>query len=257
MQPQSAPLQPRSGSARIVIAAVQSSFRELLRARLESEPRVEVVGDASDHRAAHAMTRRLKPDILLIESALNREFSILCSSGQSNSGFAAGIVVIIDTPRIQDIVEAFELGARGVVLRTSLPVLWSTGIQSILAGQYWVEDRSVALLLETVRDFLGRSESRSLPEFGLTLREMEIAGKIASGRSNKDVGREFSICERTVKHHLTNIFKKMGVSSRLELAVLVRDRLAPESPGAARAEPASGPDRRDKSSQKRHPYLVT
>jgi two-component system nitrate/nitrite response regulator NarL len=180
MQLQSFPLQPRSSSARIVIAAVQSSFRELLRARLESEPLVEVVGDTSDHRAAHAMTRRLKPDILLIESALNREFSILCSSGQSNSRSAAGIVVIIDTPRIQDIVEAFELGARGVVLRTSLPVLWSTGIQSILAGQYWVEDRSIALLLDTVRYFLGRSESRSLPEFGLTLRELMSAGSFPS-----------------------------------------------------------------------------
>lgn len=257
MHPQSVPFQLCSGSARIVIAAAQSSFRELLRARLESEPRVEVVGDASDHRAAHILTRRLKPDILLIESALNREFSILCSSGQSNSGSLAGIVVIIDTPRIQDIVEAFELGARGVVLRTSLPVLWSAGIQSILAGQYWVEDRSIALLLETVRNFLGRSESRSLPEFGLTLREMEIAGKIASGRSNKDVSREFSICERTVKHHLTNIFKKMGVSSRLELAVLVRDSLAAESPGPVRAKPASVPDRRDKSSQKRYPHLIT
>jgi DNA-binding NarL/FixJ family response regulator len=247
MQPQSVSPHSDSRPVRIVIAAVQSSFRELLRGRLESEPRVQVIGDASDHRAACSLTRRLKPDILLIESALNRDFSMLCPSGLNNPGPTAGIVVIIDTPRIEDIVEAFEFGAKGVVLRASLPPFWSVGIRSIIAGQYWVEDRSVALLLGALRSFLGRSETRSLPEFGLTQREMEIAGQIASGRSNKDVSREFSICERTVKHHLTNIFKKVGVSSRLELAVLVRDKIKPES----------ATDRHDKSLVKRHPYLVT
>jgi two-component system nitrate/nitrite response regulator NarL len=246
MQPQAVPIPSDSGPIRIVIAAVQSSFRELLRKQLECEPRVRVVGDASDTRTAYSLTRRLKPDILLIECALNREFSMRCASGRSDSASAAGIVVIIETSRIQDIVEAFELGARGVVLRASLPPLWRTGIQSILAGQYWVEDKSVALLLEAVRNLPVRPEAKSLPQFGLTLRETEIAGKIAAGLSNKDVGREFSICERTVKHHLTNIFKKVGVSSRLELAVLVRDKIAPPSIG----QPGKSPE-------KPHLYLVT
>jgi two-component system nitrate/nitrite response regulator NarL len=257
MQPESMPLQPDLIPIRIVIAAVQSSFRELLRRQLESEPRVQVVGDASDTRTAFTLTRRLKPDILLIECALNREFSMLCSSNRSNSGSAAGIVAIIETPRIQDIVEAFELGARGVVLRASLPPLWRTGIQSVLAGQYWVEDKSVALLLGAVRDLLARPEAKSLPEFGLTLRETEIAGKIAAGRSNKDVGLEFSICERTVKHHLTNIFRKVGVSSRLELAVLVRDKIASQSlvPGKAQSQRAT--TQSNKSSEKPHLHLVS
>jgi len=242
MPSQAAPLQPESRLVRIVIAAVQSSFRELLRKQLESEPRIQVVGDASETRAALTLTQRLKPDILLIECALNRKLSMLPSSGRSDTGPAAGIVVIIETPRIQDIVEAFELGARGVVSRSSLPLSWRTGIQSILAGRYWVEDKSVALLLEAVRGFLVRPEAKALPEFGLTLREMEIAGKIAAGRSNKDVGREFSIRERTVKHHLTNIFKKVGVSSRLELAVLLRDKIAS--------------DQRHEGSEKTNLYLV-
>jgi two-component system, NarL family, nitrate/nitrite response regulator NarL len=224
MPSQAVPLQPESRRVRIVIAAVQSSFRGLLREQLESEPHVQVVGDASETRAALTLTQSLKPDILLIECALNRELSTLSSSGRSDGASAAGIVVIIETPRIQDIVEAFELGARGVVLRSSLPLAWRTGIQNILAGQYWVEDKSVALLLEEVRKLLGRPEAKSLPDFGLTLREMEIAGRIAAGRSNKEVGQDFSICERTVKHHLTNIFKKVGVSSRLELAVLMQDK---------------------------------
>jgi len=225
MHSQTVPLKSESSPARIVIAAVESSFRTLLRKQVESEAHFHVVGAASDTRTALALVRRLKPDILLIECALNRELSLRSSSAPPD----AGIVVIIETPRIEDIVEAFELGAKGVVMRGSLPPVWRTGLRSILAGQYWVEDKSVALLLEAVRNLLGRPQPpAAFPDFGLTLREMEIAGEIAAGRSNKDVSREFSICERTVKHHLTNIFKKVGVSSRLELAVLMRDRIAPD-----------------------------
>lgn len=245
-----------SSPVRIVIAAVQSPFRELLRRQLESEPRVQVVGDAPDTRTACVLTRRLKPDILLIECALNREFSARCSLSQRKSKYAAGVVVIIETPRIQDIVEAFELGAKGVVLRASLPLVWKTGIQSILAGQYWVEDKSVALLLEAVRGFLVRPEDRSLPEFGLTQRETEIAGKIAVGRSNKEVSREFSICERTVKHHLTNIFKKVGVSSRLELAVLLRDKSAPQPLVTASIQSKNVTGKHNKSLENKHLHLV-
>jgi DNA-binding CsgD family transcriptional regulator len=100
----------------------------------------------------------------------------------------------------------------------------------------------VSLLLEAVRKLLGQPEVKSLPDFGLTLREMEIAGRIAAGRSNKEVGRDFSIRERTVKHHLTNIFRKVGVSSRLELAVLMQDKTAS--------------DQHHKSSKKSELYLV-
>lgn len=244
------PIPADARSVRVVIAAAQSSFRELLRTQLESEPRVQVVGDASDTRAAHALARRFRPDVVLIECSLNREFSALCSAEGRNRKYASGTIVIIETPRVKDIVESFELGARGVVLKSSLPLAWMPGIQTILAGQYWVEHRSVAILLDALRNHPGEPEIKSLPDFGLTLRETEIAGKIAAGRSNKEVSREFSICERTVKHHLTNIFKKVGVSSRLELAVLVRDGLP------SRLQPQSAPQSQ-KSLEKRNLYLVS
>jgi two-component system nitrate/nitrite response regulator NarL len=210
-----------SNPIRVVIAAEHSPFRNALRGQLEREPGIEVVGEAPDGRMARDLTRRLKPDILLIECALNREFAI----DRSNSGLDTSVVVLVATAEIQSIVEAFELGARGVVLKSSLPRAWGVGIQAVLAGQYWVGDESVPILLQAARQFLlVQPESGSMGEFGLTPRELEIAGKIAAGLSNREVGRQFLISERTVKHHLTNIFTKMGVSSRLELAVLVHDK---------------------------------
>lgn len=211
-----------STHARIVIAAEQSPFRDTLRGQLEREPGIQVVGEAPDSRVACDLTRRLKPDILLIECALNREFA----TGWSSPGNTTCVVVLVAIAEIQNIVEAFELGARGVLLKSSLPRTWGIGIQAVLAGQYWVGDESVPILLQAARQFLLRPEPGSMAEFGLTPRELEIASKIAAGLSNKEVGRQFLISERTVKHHLTNIFTKMGVSSRLELAVLVHGKNA-------------------------------
>jgi two-component system nitrate/nitrite response regulator NarL len=221
-----------------VIAALQSSFRELLRSQLESEPRIEVIGEASDSIAAYSLTRRLRPDILVIECGLNREFSTYCAR-DSTPGYdsATVVIAIADDRRIKDLVEAFDLGARGVVVRASLPLAWKAGIRSILAGQYWIDGRSVLFLLEAVRGFLQQAQARSLPDYGLTLREMEIAAGVAAGRSNKEVGREFAICERTVKHHLTNIFRKLGVSTRLELAVFVRENVSLQPPLPERIHP--------------------
>jgi two-component system nitrate/nitrite response regulator NarL len=210
-----------SNPIRIVIAAEQSPFRNTLRGQLEREPGIQIVGEAPDSRVARELTGRLKPHILLIECALNREFAV----GGNSSGLDTSVVVLVAAAEIQSIVEAFELGAKGVVLKSSLPRVWGVGIQAVLAGQYWVGDESVPILLQAARQFLlVRPESGSIGEFGLTPRELEIAGKIAAGLSNKEVGRQFLISERTVKHHLTNIFTKMGVSSRLELAVLLHDK---------------------------------
>lgn len=67
----------------------------------------------------------------------------------------------------------------------------------------------------------GHSSPKVSIDYGLTPRELDVVAKVACSRSNKEIGQEFSISERTVKHHLTNIFVKLGVSSRLELAMFV------------------------------------
>ena len=138
-----------------------------------------------------------------------------------------------------------EEGKRNVLLldgdlhRASLAQLWRTGIESILAGNLWIGEDSLPPLLHALlgQAVLGQAVPGQAvsgqavpatpavpPPGGLTRREREIAARIARGLPNKHVAREFSIRERTVKHHLTNIFRKLGISSRLELALLMRDR---------------------------------
>jgi two-component system nitrate/nitrite response regulator NarL len=161
---------------------------------------------------------------VVIECDLNRDFAASRSESQP------AIIVLVTSADPHHIVEAFELGATGVVLKASLPPEWGPGIERVIAGQYWFADESITILLRAARQSLLPPETAQLRDFGLTRRETEIARKIAAGRSNRELSQEFSICERTVKHHLTNIFKKVGVSSRLELAVRVRDSVPERQP---------------------------
>ena len=93
-------------------------------------------------------------------------------------------------------------------------------IQAVLRGEYWVGRESVSDLVQTLRELMppAGAEAKKV-KFGLTPRELEIISAIVAGYSNRDIAQKFSISEQTVKHHLTNTFDKLGVSTRLELAL--------------------------------------
>ena len=104
--------------------------------------------------------------------------------------------------------------------------MWGKTIRRVMDGHYCFETNGVAVLLEAFRASFARKNPLAQKEYGLTMRELEIITEIAAGHSNREIGQHFSICERTVKHHLTSIFDKVGVSSRLELALFaVKHRL--------------------------------
>jgi DNA-binding NarL/FixJ family response regulator len=129
------------------------------------------------------------------------------------------IVTIAATEKTQ-LIEALRLGAHGVLLKRSKQEMLLKSFRGVMAGQYWLERDTVGVLVEVLRDSLAQANGTKSPkDYGLTRREIDIITKIASGRSNKEVGEEFAISERTVKHHLTNIFGKVGVTSRLQLAL--------------------------------------
>jgi DNA-binding NarL/FixJ family response regulator len=88
-----------------------------------------------------------------------------------------------------------------------------------MEGQYWVGRDRVADLVTTLRELSISTPPPSPNNFGLTPRELEVVAVIVGGYSNRDIAVKLSISEKTVKHHLTNIFEKLGVSNRLELAL--------------------------------------
>ncbi len=201
---------------RVLIADGQLSFCHRLRQMLERRRDIQVVAEMCDASSAYRVMRQLRPDILLIDLGLCQQSEPLDLDGGGQS--QQRTIVMLAAIDKNAIVEAFRFGAHGIVLKTADPSIWGKSIRRVMDGQYWFEDRSVAVLLEAFRASFGLQDA-SVQKYGLTARELEIVAEIAAGHSNRVVGQRFAICERTVKHHLTNIFDKVGVSNRVELAL--------------------------------------
>ena len=213
-------------SVRIVIADDHTIFRDGLRRLLEAEPELEVVGEAADGAEAVTQTRRLTPDILLLDLAMPRVPGMDALRELSAAEEALNTKIIVLTAAIEriQIVQALQLGARGVVMKEAATQLLMKAIRTVMAGEYWIGREAVGDIVEFMR--LNASGERPQKNFGLTKREMDILTTIVAGLSNKEIARKFSLSEDTVKHHLTNIFDKVGVGSRLELALFaINNRL--------------------------------
>jgi DNA-binding NarL/FixJ family response regulator len=166
------------------------------------------------------LTNKLKPDVLLLALSLPRRSGIDVLRDLSISPARVRIVLLARGTENPHIIESLRLGAQGVLLKESSKQAALKSIRSVLAGRYWMGHESVAGLVEALRDDAhhnGRNSSQTT--YGLSPRQLEIIEMIVSGSSNKDAARKFSISERTVKYHLSNIFDKLGISKRLELAV--------------------------------------
>ena len=223
----------RSQPIRIVIADDHPIFRDGLRRLLETEADLKVIGEACDGAEAVKLARQLKPDILLLDLAMPRQHGLEALREMSTSSNQGSVRIILLTAAAEkkQIVEALQLGARGVVLKDSATQLLLKSIYTVMSGEYWVGRESVSNLVQYLRNLMQSSgEEARQRKFGLTPRELEIVSAVVAGYSNKEIAEYFKISEDTVKHHLSNIFDKLGVSTRLELALFAVNQSLPLKP---------------------------
>lgn len=203
----------------IVLADDHPVVRIGVRNMLADNEEFSVVGDASDGDEAITLTLELQPDILLLDVQMPRLPGLEAMRAIMNGSPTVKILLLTSTITTQQIIEALHIGARGIVLKDALVGHLQTAIKTVFLGDYWIGGRRVVNLMTALHELM---EQASIPQhktFGLTPRELEVVGSIVEGCSNRDIAKQFRLSEETVKRHLSNIFDKTGVSTRLELAL--------------------------------------
>jgi two-component system, NarL family, nitrate/nitrite response regulator NarL len=221
----------RPQTVRILIADDHPIFRDGLKRLLESERDFKVVGEACDGVEAVKMVRQLKPEILLLDLAMPRRPGLEALREMSTDTTGVRVILLTAAAEKDQIVEALQLGARGVVLKDSATQILLKSIRAVMNGEYWVGRESVSNLVQYLRGLVGSSSNTARQRrYGLTPRELEIVSAVVAGYANKEIAEHFKISEDTVKHHLSNIFDKVGVSTRLELALFAVNQALPFKP---------------------------
>jgi two-component system nitrate/nitrite response regulator NarL len=204
---------------RIIIADDHPVVRIGVRNMLNVDQGMEVIGEASDGDEAITETLELLPDILLLDLQMPRLPGLEAMRAIMSGSPTVKILLLTSTITTQQIIEALQIGARGIVLKDALADHLTTAIRAVYSGDYWIGGKRVVNLVGALHDLMQQAAVPERKTYGLTPRELEVVGCIVEGCSNRDIAKQFTISEETVKRHLSNIFDKTGVSTRLELAL--------------------------------------
>ena len=206
-------------SIRVLIADDHPVVRVGLRNMLQADGLITVVGEARDGVEALDLVRSLHPDVLLLDLAMPNVAGMDALREMTSGNLNTRTIVLTGLIDKRQVLEALQLGARGVVLKDAVLEHLSACIRAVMQGQYWLEGRPVQNLVQVLHDLGTQTAPPPRKTFGLTARELEVVALITEGCTNKDIAKSFGISEETVKRHLTNIFNKLGVGNRLELAL--------------------------------------
>jgi len=206
-----------------------------IRKLLETQACLDLIAEATSLSEANTLVEKFKPALLVLdlttfEGGLHILRHLMFSRPETRT---IAIVPSVDNSRTS---RALASGASGVIARGSPTQILLDCVRTVLAGHYWSGEEPLRAFAEdNLQSPVAAHRTREPNSYGLTPRELDVIAAIVDGRSNRDVGKKFSITERTVKHHLTNIYQKLDVSSRLELAVFAMSH----GLGKRRKEPSS------------------
>ncbi len=202
-------------TVRIALADSQPVFRYGLKLLLDTSLGMRVVGEAGDGAEAVDLVRRLQPDLLFLDMNIR-------GGGLDTLKVLATLPSAVRSIMLMDPVQpdlqkaAMRLGARGVMAKESSIPHFVQSIHGVMRDQACAPHD---LAPATPPPASAPKAPAPVRKFRLTQREMQVVAAVADGETNKGIAERFRVSEDTVKHHLSNVFDKVGVSSRLELAV--------------------------------------
>jgi len=218
---------PPKSKIRIVVADDHPIFRDGLCKLLALEEDFEVVAQASDGRQVLEVLQQLEPDILLLDLKMPGLDGLATLQRLQAARNKTRVIVLTASDDKNEFVQAMKLGTSGIVLKQTATELLIKSIRKVHAGEIWLDSHTTAAV---IRQFVAADDTpptqqmptaapRDRERSPLSQREREIVALVAQGFKNKEMAEKMFISEQTVKNHLHNIFDKLGVSDRLELAL--------------------------------------
>ncbi len=214
---------------RIVLADDHPIVRDGLKKMLKLEADIEVVGEATDGREALEQVQMHEPDVLLLDLRMPNLDGLSALQTLQHINRKTRVIILTASEDKNEFVQAMKLGCSGIVLKQTAPELIVKSIRKVNDGEIWLDSHTTAAVMRQFATHTGESHSsssqnssggaKSRERSPLSAREREIVSLVAQGYKNKEMAEKMFISEQTVKNHLHNIFDKLGVSDRLELAL--------------------------------------
>jgi DNA-binding NarL/FixJ family response regulator len=207
---------------RVVLVDDHPIIRQGVRKLLELEGDIEVVGEADNGRSALEIVEETRPDVVLLDLKMPGMDGLTALQTLQHSTNRTRIIVLTASDDKNEWVQAMKLGCAGIVVKQTQPELIVKSIRKVHAGEIWLDSNTTAAVMRQFAspgDSAGSNGKGARERSPLSTREREIVGLVAQGYKNKEMAEKMFISEQTVKNHLHNIFDKLGVSDRLELAL--------------------------------------
>jgi two-component system, NarL family, response regulator DegU len=200
---------------KVVITDDHRMIREGLKQLLELEGDISIVGEAGDGIECIEELAIKKPDVLLLDINMPRMDGLKVLQKLKEMKSNVKVLILTIHNEIEYLLKAVDIGVNGYVLKDSESDLLRKAIFAIYNGEIFIQPNMVPLL----NDKLENRETETTTESLLTKREMEVLKLITEGLFNKEIAYNLSISEKTVKNHVSNIFRKISVSDRTQAAV--------------------------------------
>ncbi|NNF98675.1 MAG: response regulator transcription factor [Desulfobacteraceae bacterium] len=202
----------------ILIIEDHPLYREGLKSIILKDPRFDVVGEAGTGRLGISKAKKLEPHVVLVDISLPDVSGINVTRTIRSLLNDTRILIISMHSKIDYIVEAFQAGASGYVVKESAAERLLQGLSAVAAGEYFLDSSISQEVIEKLMKSPVKEAKINDTEYGmLTAREQEIMRLLAEGMPAKEIAGKLFISPKTVENHRANIMKKLGLHSTMEL----------------------------------------
>ncbi|WP_010247435.1 response regulator [Acetivibrio cellulolyticus] len=203
---------------RVLIADDHTMVRQGLKQILELEKDMAVIAQAPNGEEAIRLAKECSPDVILMDINMPGMNGLQAIKEMKADNIPSRIIVLTIHEDREYLFKTLQMGAEGYVLKDADPVVLVEAIRSVNRGQSYIQANMTRELVREFNKITLHDKSKS-EESNLTAREVEVLELIAEGMINKEIAKRLYISEKTVKNHVSNIFRKLNVSDRTQAAI--------------------------------------